>query len=63
MKNSNERNELTRQLEAAKVDLRARMGGVDPQGAILAAKRVTALRTALRDDPSMIEHLQAVIRG
>ena len=58
-----ERSVLLQQLEAAQADLRACMGGVNPQGAILAAKRVTALRATLRDTPALIAHLQGVVRG
>ena len=52
---------LTTELEAAVLEQNRCMGGVDPAGCIAAARQVTALRNALRDNTAMQEHLSRVL--
>ena len=58
-----DRTETLAALESAKAELMRCMGGVDPDGAIVASKRITEYRNALRDNPLMIKHLSSVIEA
>ena len=59
----NSRDGLIAQLEAAKREQSLCMGGVDPVRTVQVSRRITELRLKLRDDPTMIRHLAAVVKG
>lgn len=56
-----DKNDLIRELDAAKVEMNRCMGGVDQAGCVAASRRVAELRLALRDDAAMLAHLQTVL--
>ena len=56
-----DRKKLVAELDAAVIEQSRCMGGVDPVGCVIAARRVSELRAALRDDPSFVTHLAGVI--
>lgn len=50
-------------LESAKKELQACMGGVNPEGADAACRKIRYFRSQLRDDPLMIAHLAACVKA
>jgi len=56
-----DRDALTAELNAAKVEMSRCMGGVDPAGCVAAAARISELRLQLRDDTTMFAHFAAVM--
>jgi hypothetical protein len=58
-----ERATLVASLESAKAEMSRCMGGVDPDGCVVAARRVASLRAALRNDAGMIEHFMNALRA
>ena len=49
------------ELRTATDEMRRCMGGVDPDGCVRAARRITELRESMRDDRAMNEHLLRVV--
>lgn len=58
---STDRERLIALLEAAKLEQNRCMGGVDPDGCVLASKRVIELRGMLRDDAAIVAHFGKVL--
>jgi hypothetical protein len=56
-----QREALTAELDAAKLEMRRCMGGVDPAGCVAAAERVSVLRLQLRDNTAMFAHFARVM--